>query len=79
MIHRSRPARRTPGRHKVAPCGCNPYAGIICHGCQDAYRASETCWHCHDGVPVGMRDGKPICAKCCDTIAESTPNLSVAS
>lgn len=67
---RSRPTRRDPSRH-VEPCGCNPYAGVICPACQDAYRASDVCWHCMSGDKAAMREGVPVCAACLRAFSEA--------
>ncbi len=77
-MSRSRPVARAWTRH-IEPCGCNPKRGIVCAGCRAAFRASETCWHCGDGEPIGMREGKPICEKCSAAVRESSPRLPVAS
>lgn len=72
-------SRYRPASRRVQPCGCNPYAGVICTSCREAFRASDNCWTCGDGVPVAMHDGKPVCQKCRDAIRESAPRLEVAS
>lgn len=75
---RTRPAVRKATRHKE-PCGCNPYGGVICPGCMEAYRASDVCWHCQAGDPVAMRDGVPCCTGCLRAFKEAGAGLQAAS